>query len=77
MDMFDFAVSFSSIEHCGLGRYGDPLNPFGDFEAVAQVWCMCKPGALFFFLPYQFRRMNLARFFSMHTGFMETFVFSI
>ena len=48
MAKFDFAVSFSSIEHSGLGRYGDPLNPFGDFEAVAQVWCMCKPGALFF-----------------------------
>ncbi|CAH1781070.1 unnamed protein product [Owenia fusiformis] len=44
---FDFALSFSSIEHSGLGRYGDPLNPYGDLEAVAQVWCMLKPGGLF------------------------------
>ncbi|CAH1790430.1 unnamed protein product [Owenia fusiformis] len=44
---FDFALSYSSIEHSGLGRYGDPLNPYGDLEAVAQVWCMLKPGGLF------------------------------
>ena len=34
---FDFAVTFSSLEHAGLGRYSDPLNPFGDLEAMAQV----------------------------------------
>ena len=27
---FDVMVSFSSIEHSGLGRYGDELNPWGD-----------------------------------------------
>ncbi|XP_013406728.1 uncharacterized protein LOC106171118 [Lingula anatina] len=45
---FDFAASFSSLEHSGLGRYGDPINPYGDFEAAAQIWCMLKPGGLFF-----------------------------
>jgi len=30
----DVAISFSSFEHDGLGRYGDPLNPNGDFEAM-------------------------------------------
>jgi len=44
---FDFAASFSSIEHSGLGRYTDPLNPYGDLEAMAQTWCMIKPGGLF------------------------------
>ncbi|XP_013391430.1 uncharacterized protein LOC106159650 [Lingula anatina] len=44
----DVVVSFSSIEHAGLGRYGDPLNPYGDLEAAAQVWCMLIPGGLFF-----------------------------
>ncbi|XP_013390138.1 uncharacterized protein LOC106158621 [Lingula anatina] len=44
----DFAVSFSSIEHAGLGRYGDPVNPYGDLESAAQTWCMLKPGGLFF-----------------------------
>jgi hypothetical protein len=44
----DFAFSFSSLEHAGLGRYGDPLNPFGDLEAVARVWCLLRPGGTFF-----------------------------
>jgi len=30
----DVAISFSSFEHDGLGRYGDPLNPNGDFDAM-------------------------------------------
>lgn len=29
---FDVVLSISSIEHDGLGRYGDPINPNGDFE---------------------------------------------
>jgi hypothetical protein len=45
-DKFDFAITFSSVEHTGLGRYGDALNPFGDYEAIAQIWCMLKPGGL-------------------------------
>jgi hypothetical protein len=47
-ELFDNMASFSSIEHSGLGRYGDPLSPFGDLEAVQQVFCMLKPGGLFF-----------------------------
>jgi hypothetical protein len=31
---FDLIISFSSIEHDGLGRYGDPINPYGPFNAV-------------------------------------------
>lgn len=27
---FDGVVSYSSLEHSGLGRYGDALNPWGD-----------------------------------------------
>jgi len=40
---FDTVFTFSSLEHSGLGRYGDPLTPYGDLEASAQVWCMVKP----------------------------------
>lgn len=46
--MFDFGVSYSSVEHSGLGRYGDALNPNGDLEAMAQAWCLVKPGGYFF-----------------------------
>ena len=35
---FDAVVSFSSLEHSGLGRYGDALNPWGDLIASAQAW---------------------------------------
>jgi hypothetical protein len=45
---WDFAFTYSSLEHSGLGRYGDPLNPWGDMEAAVQTWCMLKPGGLFF-----------------------------
>ena len=40
----DFVVTYSSLEHSGLGRYGDKLNPAADLEAMAQAWCMLKPG---------------------------------
>lgn len=30
----DIAISYSSFEHDGLGRYGDPLNPNGDIIAM-------------------------------------------
>lgn len=45
LDKFDFVVTFSSVEHSGLGRYGDALNPFGDKQIMARAWCMAKPGA--------------------------------
>ena len=45
---FDFAVSFSSLEHSGLTRYGDAANPYGDLEAVAQIHCVTAPHALLF-----------------------------
>lgn len=44
---FDTVFSYSSLEHSGLGRYGDPISPYGDLEATAQVWCMVKPGGHF------------------------------
>ena len=44
LPQFDAMVSFSSIEHSGLGRYGDQLNPWGDLITMAKVWCVIKPG---------------------------------
>ena len=48
IEEYDNAASFSSIEHSGLGRYGDPLDPNGDIKTVKQVHCMIKPGGIFF-----------------------------
>ncbi|EFP11133.1 hypothetical protein CRE_30894 [Caenorhabditis remanei] len=45
---FDFAVSFSSIEHSGLGRYGDPIDPIGDIREMLKIKCILKKGGLLF-----------------------------
>ncbi|EFO88542.1 hypothetical protein CRE_13056 [Caenorhabditis remanei] len=45
---FDFAASFSSIEHSGLGRYGDPMDPIGDLREMLKIKCMLKKGGLLF-----------------------------
>ncbi len=45
LDFFDGIVTHSSVEHSGLGRYGDALNPWGDLLAVARAWCIAKPKA--------------------------------
>lgn len=49
---FDAILSFSSVEHDGLGRYGDPINPFGDVAAMGEFAMLLKPrGLLFLGLP--------------------------
>jgi len=45
---WDFAFTYSSLEHSGLGRCGDALHPWGDMEAAVQTWCLLKPGGIFF-----------------------------
>ena len=44
----DFVFTFSSIEHNGLGRYGDPLDPTGDLKDVELLSCVMKPGGLLY-----------------------------
>ncbi len=43
---FDVALSISSFEHDGLGRYGDPLNPNGDMIAMRSTRRLLKKGKL-------------------------------
>jgi len=45
---FDMAISISSIEHDGLGRYGDTLNPNGDIIAMHKLKDMIKLGGIVF-----------------------------
>jgi hypothetical protein len=40
---FDLAVSMSSFDHDGLGRYGDPLSPDADLLAMKNVLQILKP----------------------------------
>ena len=43
-EAFDVIASYSSLEHSGLGRYGDALHPWGDLVTMAKAWCLIKPG---------------------------------
>lgn len=42
-EKYDAVISYSSIEHSGLGRYGDPLNPNGDLHATSVIRSKIKP----------------------------------
>jgi SAM-dependent methyltransferase len=44
---FDVVISISSIEHDGLGRYSDPINPVGDLDVMRKIKKqILKPGGL-------------------------------
>eukprot|EP00966_Prymnesium_polylepis_P031652 736344-Prymnesium_polylepis.2 len=43
---YDVIVSFSGIEHDGLGVYGDPMNPWADVAAMQEMWLLLNPGGL-------------------------------
>lgn len=38
------------VEHVGLGRYGDPLDPDGDLKAMAELQRVVAPGGDFLFV---------------------------
>jgi len=42
-DFFDIVTAVSTIEHVGLGRYGDPISPEGDKKAVEEIKRVVKP----------------------------------
>lgn len=49
---YDAIFSYSSIEHSGLGRYGDPLNPNGDIETLIEIRNhLTKDGLLYLGIP--------------------------
>ena len=63
IEQFDNSASFSSIEHSGLGRYGDPLSANGDIDAVQETHCLLKPGGLFFIaLPFSYAEKGVIEF---------------
>ncbi|CAF4446603.1 unnamed protein product, partial [Rotaria sp. Silwood2] len=59
--LFDSVWSYSSIEHDGLGRYRDPLNPYGDFQTMVKITCILKPGG-FLFLSVPLNVQDLIQF---------------
>jgi hypothetical protein len=37
-NIYDAIISFSLLEHSGLGRYGDPLDPNGDIKTMGHIY---------------------------------------
>lgn len=51
-ELFDVILSYSSLEHDGLGRYGDPLHPYGDILRMQKLrGFLRRPGLFFLGLP--------------------------
>lgn len=51
-DSLNSISSLHVAEHIGLGRYGDPIDPFGTKKAAAELSrCLAKGGNLYFSLP--------------------------
>jgi SAM-dependent methyltransferase len=51
-DMIDYTDSVSSlhsIEHFGLGRYGDPVDYFGHRKALTNICRILRTGGVFYF----------------------------
>ncbi len=43
---FDVGLSISSIEHAGLGRYGDALDPAADMKAMRELEALVRDDGL-------------------------------
>jgi len=45
----DSVSSLHALEHFGLGRYGDPIDPYGHIKGIESIHKMLKPGGTFYF----------------------------
>lgn len=61
-DMYEYCDSVSalhSIEHFGLGRYGDPIDYYGHEKAIENISKIVKTGGIFYFsVPIGPQRIN-------------------
>jgi SAM-dependent methyltransferase len=64
--------SLCVVEHIGLGRYGDPLNPNGTVEAIAELKRIIQPGGdLYISVPLD----DVNRiYFNAHRAFTEPYL---
>ncbi|MBW2093203.1 MAG: DUF268 domain-containing protein [Deltaproteobacteria bacterium] len=46
---FEAVLSMCTLEHIGLGRYGDPIDLKGDKKAIKEMIRVLKPGGLLIF----------------------------
>ncbi len=74
----DSVISVSSlcvVEHVGLGRYGDALDPYGSEKAIAELKRIVKPGGdLYLSLPLDDENRT---YFNAHRAFKEEYILSL
>eukprot|EP00760_Papus_ankaliazontas_P014552 PhM_4_TR16100/c0_g1_i1/m.28503 len=46
-NQYNVVLSYSTIQHDGLGRFGDALDADGDLHFMDEVWSLLKPGGIF------------------------------
>lgn len=64
--------SLCVIEHIGLGRYGDPLNPWGSEQAIAELQRVVRPsGHILFSVPVDATNRV---YFNAHRAFTREYV---
>ena len=69
-DSLDSFSSLHAVEHFGLGRYGDPIDPTGYQKAIWEIQRVVKPeGSVYFSVPIGIERLefNGHRVFNPHT----------
>ncbi|HUC80439.1 MAG TPA: DUF268 domain-containing protein [Flavisolibacter sp.] len=49
-DSIESLSCMHTVEHIGLGRYGDPIDPRGDLSAIKELQRVLKPGGNFLFV---------------------------
>ncbi len=60
-ESFDVVTCISTIDHCGLGRYGDPLDKDGDFKVMKHIADVLRPdGIVILTAPYSKGRPAVA-----------------
>jgi SAM-dependent methyltransferase len=70
-DSVESLSSLCVVEHIGLGRYGDPLDPSGSEKAVAELCRVIRPnGHLYISVPIDDRNRV---FFNAHRAFEEKY----
>ena len=74
-DSIESLSSLCVIEHIGLGRYGDPLDPWGSEKAINEIKRVIKPqGILLISLPVD--EINKI-YFNAHRAFTREYIMSL
>lgn len=67
--------SLCVVEHIGLGRYGDPIDPWGSEKAIKELTRVLKPGGnLYFSVPVD---QECRVYFNAHRAFTRNYILEL